>query len=214
MIELETVRQVIESAVKNYIVNNLDQFQVVPVGISNRHVHLSMEHLNTLFGRGYQLNELFKLSQTGQYAAKETVTITGPKGSIDGVRILGPARGQTQVEILMSDTFKLGIKAPIRLSGDLENTPGIAIKGPCGTITVDSGVIVAKRHIHLNPAEAAKLNLEDRSEVKVGMGGERSTVFEKVLVRVDPSFNADFHVDMDEANGAGLKKGDLVKIIK
>lgn len=214
MDEREAIRKAVESAVKAYIKKNIGQLSTVPVGISNRHIHLSKQHLESLFGVGYQLNELNKLSQTGQYAAKEVVTLVGVKGVIEGVRILGPIRAQSQVEILMSDTFKLGIKAPIRESGNLENTPGIVILGPCGVVNIDSGVIVAKRHIHLNPAEAKALMLEDRAEVKVRVNGERATVFDRVLVRVDPSFNADFHVDMEEANAAGLKKNEMVEILR
>lgn len=214
MDERESIRRVIESTVKDYIRKNFDTFPTVSVGISNRHVHLSKEHLEALFGEGYRMNELYKLSQTGQYAAKEVVTLIGIKGVIEGVRILGPVRRQSQVEILMSDTYKLGIRASIRDSGSLENTPGIAILGPCGVININSGVIVAKRHIHLSCIEAQNLRLEDRKEVKVGTGGERGIVFDRVLVRVDPTFNAEFHIDMDEANAAGLKKGEMVQILR
>lgn len=213
MDEKEAIRKAIESAVKEYIKKKSVQGSTIPVGISNRHVHLSKEHLEALFGEGYQLNELNKLSQTGQYAAKEVVTLIGTKGVIEGVRILGPVRRQSQVEILMSDTYKLGIKAPVRDSGNLENTPGIALLGPRGVVNLKTGVIVAKRHIHLNPAEALGLRLEDGTEVKVKIGGERAAIFDRVLVRVDPSFNADFHVDMDEANAAGLKKNDTVELL-
>ncbi|MHB8065562.1 MAG: phosphate propanoyltransferase [Ruminiclostridium sp.] len=214
MDERESIRKVVENTVNEYIRSNLGRFSTISVGISNRHVHLSKEHLETLFGVGYSMKELFKLSQTGQYAAKEVVTLIGIKGVIEGVRILGPIRGQTQVEILMSDTYKLGIRPPIRDSGNLENTPGITILGPCGVINIQSGVIVAKRHIHLSSTEAERLKLHDQNEVRVGISGERGMVFDKVLVRVDPTFNAEFHVDMDEANAAGLKKGELVQILR
>ena len=214
MDERESIRKVIENTVKDYVKRRLGEFSTIPVGISNRHVHLSKEHLDVLFGKGYQMNELYKLSQTGQYAAKEVVTLIGVKGVMEGVRILGPVRRQSQVEILMSDTYKLGIRAAIRDSGSLEHTPGIAILGPCGVLNMDSGVIVAKRHIHLSCDEAQMLNLEDRHEVKVRISGERGLSFERVLVRVDPTFNAEFHVDMDEANAAGLQKGDMVQIVR
>lgn len=210
--DILSLRKEIECAVKLYIKSNLSKYSLVPVGISNRHIHLSQQHINALFGEGYQMNELFKLSQTGQYAAKETVTLIGVKGAIEGVRILGPARTQTQAEILMSDTFRLGIKAPVRDSGDLGDTPGITILGPHGIVNVDSGVIVAKRHIHLSCSEAESLALNDRDEVRVRIGGDRGLVFDKVLIRVHSSFNAEFHVDMDEANAAGIQKGDIVQI--
>jgi putative phosphotransacetylase len=208
------LRKEIESTVKNYIKKNLAQFSVVSVGISNRHIHLSKEHLKILFGERYSMNELFRLSQTGQYAAKEVVTLIGRKGIIEGVRILGPARAQTQVEVLMSDTFKLGTKAPVRDSGDLHDTPGITILGPCGVVSTNFGVIVAKRHIHLSCTEAQLLRLGDKDEVRVRIGGDRGLVYDKVLIRVHSSFNAEFHVDMDEANAAGLKKGDLAYVEK
>lgn len=186
----------------------------VPVGISNRHVHLSEKDLELLFGTGYQLNMKKDLSQPGQFAAEETVTLIGPKGSLPRVRVLGPIRSQTQVEVTISDCFLLGVKAPVRDSGDLAGTPGITIEGPAGKIDLSQGLIVAQRHLHLQPSEAEKLGLKDKQYIKVQTEGERSVIFEKVLVRVRSDFLMDLHLDTDEANAAGLKNGDLVTIIE
>jgi len=185
----------------------------VPVGISNRHVHLSKKDLELLFGNGHQLTMKKDLSQPGQFAAVETVTLIGPKGSIPRVRILGPTRSQTQVEVTLSDCYLLGVKAPVRDSGDLAGTPGITIQGPAGKIDLAQGLIVAQRHLHLQPAEAEKLGLKDKEYIKIKTGGERPLIFEQVLVRVRSDFIMDLHLDTDEANAAGLKNGDLVTII-
>ncbi|NLZ44626.1 MAG: phosphate propanoyltransferase [Clostridia bacterium] len=185
----------------------------VPVGISRAHVHLSQKDLELLFGKGYQLTEKKALSQPGQFAAEEIVTLTGPKGSITGVRVLGPVRSKTQVEVTVSDCYRLGIQAPVRESGDLEGTPGITIEGPAGRVELPDGVIVAKRHLHLSPEDAEKLGLKDRDIIKVRAEGERALTFENIVVRVRSDFFMDLHLDTDEANAAGLKNNDLVMII-
>ncbi|HHT05415.1 MAG TPA: phosphate propanoyltransferase [Hydrogenispora sp.] len=186
----------------------------VPVGVSNRHVHLSQEDLETLFGKGATLTVKKDLSQPGQFAAEETVNLIGPKRSIPNVRILGPVRPQTQVEISLTDSFTLGITAPVRDSGNLENTPGLIIEGPKGRIEIEEGVIVAQRHLHLHDTEAAELGLKDQDYIQVKVDGPRGLIFDQVLVRVSPKFKKDLHLDIDEANAAGLKTGDLVTIIK
>lgn len=185
----------------------------VPVGVSARHVHLSPQHVEELFGPGHQLTVMKELSQPGQFAAEECVTLVGPRGTIERVRILGPARGATQVEIARTDGFRLGINAPVRLSGDLAGTPGIEIVGPKGSIKIDEGVIVAARHIHMTPDQAAEYGLKDRDVVKVRVGGPRALIFENVIVRVRADFALDFHIDTDEANAAELKTGDVVEVI-
>jgi len=185
----------------------------VPVGVSRCHVHLSQKDLELLFGEGYQLTEKKALSQPGQFAAEETVTLIGPKGSISGVRVLGPVRSKTQVEVTISDCYRLGIQAPVRESGDLDGTPGITIEGPAGRVELSEGVIVARRHLHLSPAEAEKLGLKDKDIIKVKAEGERALIFENVIVRVRSNFLMDLHLDTDEANAAGLKNKDLVTII-
>jgi len=186
----------------------------VPVGVSNRHVHLSKEHLAILFGEGAELTPKKMLSQTGQFAAEETVTIEGPKRSIANVRILGPVRGQTQVEISRTDAFALGIDAPVRDSGSLEGTPGIKIIGPKGSITIDEGVIIAQRHIHMDEAAAERFGVKDKDIVSVVVDGPRALVFRNVLVRVRSDFVLDMHIDTDEANAAGLANGDIVKVYR
>jgi putative phosphotransacetylase len=186
---------------------------MVPVGISNRHVHISRGDLDILFGKDYQLKKFKDLKQPGQYASKETVTIIGSKGNFENVRILGPVRNETQVEISLSDSFKLGINPPVTESGKLNDTPGIAIVGPLGKVRKDRGVIAALRHIHM-PVETAKfLGLKDKEMVDVEVNGIRKSVMGNVLVRVSDKYELEIHVDTDEANGSCLKNGDLVKII-
>ncbi|WP_227767055.1 phosphate propanoyltransferase [Zhaonella formicivorans] len=186
----------------------------VPVGISNRHVHVTVGDLDTLFGQGYQLTKIKDLSQPGEFAAQETVIIAGPKGAIEGVRILGPTRKKTQVEVSLTDSFKLGVKPPVRESGNLEDTPGIALIGPKGVVALKEGVILAARHIHMHPDEAAKYGLENGQTVRVEVPGERGIVFDNVLLRVSPKYATELHVDTDEANCALLKNGDRVKVLR
>jgi propanediol utilization protein len=185
----------------------------VPVGISSRHVHLTQNDLETLFGKGYELHPMKDLSQPGQYASEEQVNLVGPKGRINKVRVLGPIRKYTQVEISRTDSFVLGVTPPIRDSGDLEGTPGIVIEGPKGTLEIPSGVICAQRHLHLSPAEAEQLGLKDKEYISVRANGDRALVFERVFTRVHPQFAMDLHIDTDEANAACLKNGDKVTII-
>lgn len=185
----------------------------VPVGVSARHIHLKSEHIEVLFGPGYQLKERKKLSQPGQFAAEETVAVYGPKGKFEKVRILGPARGMTQLEISRTDAIMLGIDPPVRLSGDIQGTPGIRIVGPAGEITVDEGVIIAARHIHFHPKDAEAWGIKDKQPLRVRVGGERGVVFENVIARVHESFALDMHIDTDEANAAGVKSGDFGEIV-
>lgn len=186
----------------------------IVVGVSNRHVHLSREDLDVLFGKGYELKPIKDLGQPGQYAADEKVIIVGPKGAIEQVRVLGPVRNQTQIEISKTDAFKLGVNPPVRDSGDIEGTPGIVIVGPKGTVVKDKGVILAKRHIHMLPKDAQHYGVKDKDIVKVVCEKEgRRLVFDDVLIRVSEKFALEFHVDTDEANAALLNNGDLVWII-
>jgi len=180
----------------------------VPLSISARHVHLSPSHLEELFGPGYQLQPMKDLSQPGQYAAHEQVTLVGPKGIIEKVRILGPTRSATQVEISRSDSFRLGISdPPVRDSGQHQGSPGITIVGPQGAVTLPQGVILAMRHLHLHPDQAAACGLADGRLVRIHVGGERELTFGQVLVRVNSQYAMDFHLDVDEANAAGVKPG-------
>ena len=186
----------------------------IPVGISNRHVHLSREDLSDLFGAGYELTKMKDLSQPGQYACKETVTICGPKGAIEKVRILGPVRPRTQVEILSGDSFKLGIKAPARLSGDLDKTPGITIIGPRGSVQTKEGLMAAQRHIHMLPQDAARFGVHDGQNVSLEIDGIRGGILRNTIVRVTGQSGLECHIDTEEANALGLDSSSTVKIIK
>jgi putative phosphotransacetylase len=177
----------------------------VMVETSARHLHISAEHLKVLFGEDAVLSNKKDLSQPGQYATNERVEVVGPKGSLV-MTILGPTRPETQIEVALTDARKLGINAPIRESGDLAGTPGCTLKGPAGEVTIEKGVIIAKRHIHFNVEEAAAAGVVDKQivSVKVGKEGERSTVFGDVVVRVSPSYAGAMHIDTDESNAAAL----------
>ncbi len=185
----------------------------LPIALSNRHVHLSQADIETLFGAGHKLVELKPLSQPGQYACEEKVDLVGPKGTIKGVRVLGPARPNTQVEISLSDGFALGVKAPIKESGDIAGTPGVKLVGPAGEVELTEGVIVASRHIHMSLDDAAKFGVEDKQIVKVRTFGPRSVVFENVLVRANANFALEMHVDVEEGNAAAVRNGEEVELI-
>ena len=187
----------------------------VKVGISNRHVHLSQEDLDKIFGPGYQLTNIKDLSQPGQFAADETVTLVGPKGVLQRVRVLGPTRSRTQVEISRTDGFTLGVKPPVRDSGQHEGSAGrVTIVGPQGALTLSEGVILAKRHVHMTSADAKRFGLKDKDMVRIRCGGDRGLIFDQVLVRVRDDFALDCHLDTDEANAAMLNNGDEVEILK
>lgn len=186
----------------------------LPIALSNRHLHLSQEHIEILFGSGYELTPSKDLSQPGQYACEEKVDIVGPKGTLKGVRVLGPARKQTQVEVSLADARALGVKAPVRDSGDIDNSPGAKLVGPAGEVELEKGIIVASRHIHMNMEDAEKFGVKDMDIVDVETGGERAVVFKNVLVRANPSYALEMHVDLEEGNAAGVANGDLVELIK
>ncbi|MCK9222037.1 MAG: phosphate propanoyltransferase [Limnochordia bacterium] len=184
----------------------------VQLGISNRHIHLTTEHLSTLFGEGYDLTKIKDLSQPGQFACDETVIIVGRKGAIPGVRVLGPIRKETQVEISRTDSFALGVRPPIRDSGQLDGSPGIVVVGPKGAINLNKGVIIAKRHIHMTPKDAANFGVEDKQIVTVKVGGDRALTFDEVLIRVRDDFSLELHLDTDEANAAAVSNGDWAEV--
>ncbi|NLC95422.1 MAG: phosphate propanoyltransferase [Bacilli bacterium] len=186
----------------------------LPIAMSNRHIHLSPEHLEALFGAGYELTKFKDLSQPGQFAANEKVDIVGPKGTLKGVRVLGPCRGKTQIEISRTDSFVLGIYPPVRDSGDIKGTPGAKIIGPKGEIEIEEGVIIAARHIHMHPDDAKEFGVKDKDRVRVKVEGERGLIFDNVLVRVRDDFALEMHVDIDEGNAAGINNGDLVEIVE
>ncbi|MEL7661369.1 phosphate propanoyltransferase [Acetobacterium wieringae] len=210
--EKQVIEQIVINTVKKLIAEKDSPNRVV-LGISNKHIHLSKKDIETLFGEGYELTNIKDLKQPGQYAAKETVKVIGPKGCFDKVRILGPARPESQIEISLTDARTLGIKAPVCESGQLEGTPGIILEGPCGTVTLTHGVIVALRHIHMPPDIAEKLGIKDKDWVSVETCGVRKTIFCNVLARVSDKFDYEMHLDTDEANAAGLNNDDYLKII-
>jgi acetate kinase len=181
----------------------------IPLSTSAHHVHLTQADFERLFGQGKFMTPKAPLSQPGQFAALETVILIGPKGRIEGVRILGPARKESQVEIARTEQFKLGIDAPLRHSGDIEGTPGVRIEGATGVIDLNQGVICAKRHIHMSPEEALGLGLRDKDVVMVKVRGARELIFGDVLVRVHPDFRMDMHLDTDEANAAQISAGTV-----
>lgn len=184
----------------------------IPVGVSNRHVHLSRAHMDLLFGSGYELKSKNPLSQPGQYAAEEVVLLAGPKGTVEKVRVLGPSRKSTQVELLAADLYKLGISAPIRESGKLDDAADVTIVGPKGAVMAQKCAIVAKRHIHMTPADAEHFSVADGQTVSIDIGGERGLTFGAIAVRVSPDFKLELHLDTEEANAAGLKNGESVRL--
>jgi acetate kinase len=181
----------------------------IPLEVSAHHVHLAQEHVEALFGAGYQLTPDIALSQPGQFTCKEQVNLVGPKGRVDRVRVIGPARKVTQVEVAMTEQFRLGVLPPIRESGDVEQSPGITLEGPVGAISLHKGVICALRHIHMSPEDALQFGLRDRYRVRVKVEGDRELIFGDVLVRVNPDFRLAMHIDTDEANAANIKAGTV-----
>lgn len=185
----------------------------VMVETSARHVHVTQEALEVLFGKGAELTKKKDLSQPGQFACQEKVTIVGPKGQM-AASILGPVRKENQVELSLTEARKLGIAAPVRESGDIEGTPGCKLIGPAGELDLDKGVIAAKRHIHLTPEAAAEFGVQDKQIVSVAVGGEgRKLVFGDVVIRVNPNFAPAMHIDTDECNAAGISgtvEGEII----
>jgi acetate kinase len=204
-------REVLHALSRDYLLRASEacRTQPIPIEVSAHHVHLSQEHVEALFGAGYQLSPRCLLSQSGQFACREQVSVIGPKGRIGRVRVLGPARKSTQVEVSMTEQFVLGIHPPVRESGDLEGSPGCILEGPAGSVALKQGVICALRHIHMAPADALRYGVRDKSTVRVRVGGDREMVFGDVRVRVDPSFALAMHIDTDEANAAHLSNGAM-----
>jgi putative phosphotransacetylase len=211
-VEQHELVQLIREVTIKALANNQAKLEV-PIAVSNRHIHLSKEHVARLFGRNYQLNKLKDLSQPGQFACKETVTLIGPKGKLEKVRVLGPARGDTQIEISLNDGFTLGIAPPIRDSGDIEATPSVTIQGPRGQLKVDQGLICAARHIHMGPNDATRFQVTNGQRVQVKVTGQRGVIFDNVLIRVSPNYKLEMHIDVDEANAAQIKNGQLGVLI-
>jgi acetate kinase len=188
--------------------------QRIPIAVSARHAHLTQASIEKLFGPGYTLRPRTALSQAGQFSADETIRLIGPRGSLEEVRLMGPPRAHDQVEISRSDEFTLGLDAPVRLSGDLLGTPGVTLQGPRGSVTLDGGVICARRHIHMSPADAQRLGLADCDTVAVRIDSDgRDLTFNDVSVRVSPRFTLELHLDTDEANAAQVKSGDHAELL-
>lgn len=205
---------VVQQELQRILVDKIKQFEryKIKIGVSNHHVHLSRHDTDILFGKDYALTKKSDLGQPGQFAAKETVTLVGPKGKMEHVRVLGPIRSQSQIEISKTDSFRLGIKAPIVLSGHLEGTPGITLIGPRGTVTLEEGVIIAKRHIHMTPSQAAQRGLTDGQIVNVETFGERHGVLGDVVILVSDTAGLEMHIDVDEANACSLGNNDYAMI--
>lgn len=214
---MEISAQLVERIVREVVAQKggTSEDMSAPIGISNRHIHLTKEDVATLFGADYKLQKLRDLSQPGQFACKETLTIIGPSmRPIEGVRVLGPERNKTQVEISRTDSFQLKVKPPVRESGKIEGSAPITIVGPRGVVTLNEGCIIANRHIHMSPQDGARFGLKDCDYVTVELNGERRTTFYDVQIRVHKDFRLEMHIDTDDANAAGVKNGDRVRIIK
>jgi len=194
---------------------NLDDYKdmQVPVGISNKHVHVCQADLDVLFGEGHELTPIKDLSQPGQFACDEKVDVVGPKGTLKGVRILGPVRPETQVELAQTDARAIGVNALLRESGKLEGTQGCKLVGPKGEVELAAGCIVAHLHIHLHTDEAAKMGIKDKQVLTVLVHGQKDVVFCDVIARVGDKMKLDFHMDTDEANAALVKNGDVAVIL-
>lgn len=186
----------------------------IPITISARHLHLNQEDLEKLFGPGYQLKKERDLVQPKEFASQETISLQGPKAKLDKVRIVGPIRKKSQVEISKTDAWRLGIEAPVRLSGDLANSASLTLIGPAGEVNMPEGVIVPQRHIHCSTDQAQEHGLADKQIVSVQLKGERGLIFQQVMVRVADNYQWEMHIDTDEANAAGLEPGTEGIILK
>lgn len=190
------------------------QDRQVPVGISMRHIHLSRREVDALFGRTYQLTPLRPLSQPGQFACQECLDVIGPKGVLHKVRVLGPERSAAQVELAQTDCRAIGINAPVRSSGSTDGTPGVLLQGPKGVLSLPQGVIIADRHLHMNPAQAAAFGLADGDIVRVRVDGGKPGILDGVLVRAGERYELDLHLDTDDANAFQLRQGQLVTVLE
>ncbi|MFI5363842.1 MAG: phosphate propanoyltransferase [Elusimicrobiota bacterium] len=186
----------------------------IPVGVSNRHCHLTEAHFKILFGANASPKKVKEIKQPGFYAAEEMIDVKGPKGILKKIRLVAPYRANTQIEIAVTDAFTIGLTPPVRESGDVKGSAGATLIGPAGQVEIKEGVIIAQRHLHFSPAEAKASGMTNGEVVRVrcGTGAGRSTVFEDVVVRISDKYSLEFHVDTDEANAAGIKTGDFVHI--
>ena len=185
----------------------------IPIGVSARHVHLAQAEVEQLFGENYQLTPKFELSQPGQFAAEETVVIAGSKGSIERVRILGPARSLSQVEVSWTDAMKLGLKPPLRISGDIQGSSPVTLIGPKGSVVLNEGLIIAQAHIHMSPADSARFQVVDGQSVQIKVEGIRPIILSNVVIRVSERYRLEMHIDTDEANAGLIQQGTLAEIV-
>lgn len=202
------------NAIVETVVRELKARLMVEVEASGRHVHLSKEDVEAIFGKGHQLKRVRDLSQPGQFVCEERVSLTGPKGTIQNVVVLGPERKETQVEVSMTDSLSLGIKPPVRLSGDIEGSSGIIISHGERKIQKEKGVIIAQRHMHITPEDANRLQVKDKEILKIKVFGSRPVIFEDTIVRISKDFQTYVHIDYDEANACGFEKGTLCRIVR
>ncbi|MEE3808775.1 MULTISPECIES: phosphate propanoyltransferase [Lysinibacillus] len=205
------VEEVLQQVLKNQSSSPHDG--KIPVGVSARHVHLAQAEVEQLFGENYELTPKFELSQPGQFAAEETVVIAGPKGSIERVRILGPARSLSQVEVSWTDAMKIGLKPPLRVSGDIQGSSPVTLIGPKGSVVLNEGLIVAQAHIHMSPADSARFNVVDGQSVQIKVGGIRPIILSNVIVRVSERYRLEMHIDTDEANAGFIQQGTFAEMV-
>lgn len=189
------------------IVTELRKKTTVEIEASARHIHLDRPTIDALFGKGYELTPKKPLSQPGQYVSEERLSIVGPNGKLDNVAILGPARGDSQVELSLTDALTLGLKAPLRESGHLESTPGVTLECNGKSVNISDGVIIAQRHVHMTPEDAVLFGVKNGEIVQVKVEGPRGLIFDNVVIRVSEKYSTRMHVDFDEANACGLTKG-------
>jgi len=207
--ERDELKKLIVETIKKY-----SESLYVPVGVSNRHIHVRREDLDVLYGKGYELTKLKDLKQPGEFASKETLEVKTDKGSFKKVRILGPIRGTTQVELSLSDSYALGLEIPIRESGNIKGSASVKLVGPSGEVTIPVGVIAAYRHIHMPEDVAREYGFKNGDIVSVLKEGPRSLIFNDVMLRVSSKYALEMHLDVDEANAGDIKSGDLLKIVR
>lgn len=210
---IANITRLVVEELENHHLLEKERKTYVPVSISARHLHLQQEHVEVLFGKGYQLTHFKEISQPGQYACNEKVTLQGPKGVIENVRVLGPLRNQTQVEIARTDARKLGISPPVRNSGNIDDSAPITLIGPKGSITLDEGCIIADRHIHMTPQDAKDFGVINKQKVSVLVEGEKGGMMGQVTIRVNERYALDMHIDTDDANAFHLTGKEMLKII-
>lgn len=205
------VEEVLQQVLKNQPSSQHDG--KIPIGVSARHVHLAQAEVEKLFGENYQLTPKFELSQPGQFATEETVVIAGPKGSIERVRILGPVRSLSQVEISWTDAMKIGVKPPLRISGDIKGSSPVTLIGPNGSVVLHEGLIIAQAHIHMSPADSARFQVADGQSMQIKVEGIRPIILSNVMIRVSERYRLEMHIDTDEANAGLIHQGAFAEII-